>query len=95
MRKPLDLGPATNNWDWQVKAACRGMSVDLFFNPDFLRGRPKRAHEANAKAICAACPVIGQCLERAIKVGEPDGVWGGLTPRERDATRDRSLTAVA
>ena len=95
MRKTLELGPATNNWDWQVKAACRGMNVELFFNPDFLRGRPKRDHEAAAKAVCATCPVIAQCLERALKVGEPDGVWGGLTARERDALDERTFIAVA
>ena len=95
MRKPLDLGPVTDNWDWQVKAACRGMDVDLFYDPDFARGVSLRDHTAHAKAICANCPVIAQCLQRALKVNEPFGVWGGLTTQERDAQRDRSPVAVA
>ena len=93
--KLLDLGSATNNWDWQVKAACRGMNVALFFDGDSARGAAKRAHVATAKAICATCPVIAQCLQRAIKVGEPSGVWGGLTVEERDALSESVFIAVA
>ena len=89
------LGPVTDCWDWQVKAACRGMSVNLFFELDSMRGAPKRAHEARAKAVCATCPVIEQCLERAMKVGEPSGIWGGLTADERNALRGPSSIAVA
>jgi WhiB family redox-sensing transcriptional regulator len=93
--KPLNPGPVSDNWDWQVRAACRGMNVDLFYDPDFARGSAKRAHVAHAKAICANCPVIQQCLDRAVKVGEPDGVWGGLTAKERDALQGSSFIAVA
>lgn len=32
---------------------------------------------ARAKAICAECPVMVPCLERAIARHEPWGVWGG------------------
>jgi WhiB family redox-sensing transcriptional regulator len=28
--------------------------------------------------------VLERCREHALKVQEPYGVWGGLTPRERD-----------
>ena len=56
--KLVNLGPETNNWDWQVHAACRGLSVDVFYEVDFARGAAKRAHVAHAKAICANCPVI-------------------------------------
>lgn len=80
------------NWDWQVKAACRGTGVDLFFNPDAERGQAKRAREARAKAICAACPVIAQCLDWALSVGEPYGVWGGKSAAERHELRAESKT---
>ena len=36
-----------------------------------------------AKAICALCPVVDSCLEFAVSAREKDGVWGGLTARER------------
>jgi WhiB family redox-sensing transcriptional regulator len=39
--------------------------------------------EAQAKELCAACPVQRECLEYANDNEEPDGIWGGLTPIER------------
>ena len=95
MKPAVDLGPVTDNWQWQVTAACRGMDVNLFYLPDSVRGQRKRAHTVSAKAICNTCPVTAECLARAIKVGEPDGVWGGLTVSERDALQDRGSIAVA
>jgi WhiB family redox-sensing transcriptional regulator len=61
------------------------MDTEIFFAADFARGAPKRKAEAEAKAICAECPVTEQCLSRAIQIGEPHGIWGGLNPEERDA----------
>lgn len=77
----------SEDWDWQVNAACRGAGVDLFFNLDSERGQAKRTREANAKAVCATCPVMAQCLAWALQVGEPYGVWGGMTADERHALR--------
>ncbi len=78
--------------DWQVHAACRGMSVDLFYNGDNERGARKRQRDSTAKAICANCPVMTQCLTWALSVGEPNGVWGGLTTAERrDLGNDERL----
>lgn len=36
-----------------------------------------------AKVVCAECPVRQPCLEHALSGRERDGVWGGLTERER------------
>ena len=36
-----------------------------------------------AKAICAACPVRRDCLAFALRIGQADGIWGGLTEEER------------
>jgi WhiB family transcriptional regulator, redox-sensing transcriptional regulator len=83
----LSNGPRSrvHNTDWQHRAACRDTDTEAFFNPDYLRGRNKRAREAAAKAICAGCPVREACLEWAVYLGETHGVWGGLTPEERVA----------
>jgi WhiB family redox-sensing transcriptional regulator len=72
---------------WQDESACRGLDTDLFYSADFARGAPKRKQEAAAKAICAACPVIDQCLARALEIGEAHGIWGGMNPEERVALR--------
>ena len=36
-----------------------------------------------AKAICASCAVRQSCLEYSLAAREREGVWGGLTERER------------
>jgi WhiB family redox-sensing transcriptional regulator len=69
---------------WQAKAACRGPQASLFFPPShFERKDDKELREARAKAICATCPVRRSCLDYALRIREPHGVWGGLSEVER------------
>lgn len=75
--------PHTEEYAWQGHAACRGMNSEVFFVPPNVRGPALREREAHAKNICAACPVQRACREHALNVGEPYGIWGGLTPVER------------
>lgn len=75
--------PITQQWDWQLYAACRGVSAEMFFCPDAERGARKRAREKLAKSICAQCPVITECRDHSLKVREPYGVWGGLSEADR------------
>ena len=71
---------------WQVKAACRGPHTWLFFPPShFERKDDKELREARAKAICATCPVRRSCLDYALRIREPHGIWGGLNESERRA----------
>ena len=76
-------GPNADLWDWQLEAACRGLDSDVFFHPDRERGEARAQREAAAKAICGSCPVRLECLEHALDVREPYGVWGGLAEHER------------
>jgi WhiB family redox-sensing transcriptional regulator len=56
----------------------------LFFPPSVAERREVReAREAKAKSICAECTVRQECLEFALRVHEPHGIWGGLTEAER------------
>lgn len=69
---------------WHLKAACRGPESTLFFPPSLPERREEREmREAKAKMICAQCGVQGDCLEFAIRVREPHGIWGGLTETDR------------
>jgi hypothetical protein len=36
-----------------------------------------------AKSLCAACPIVAECLAFAIDQRENYGVWGGTLPHER------------
>lgn len=69
---------------WHDHAACSGESGVLFYPP----ARPERRaarlrRESRARAVCAGCPVRGDCLQHAIDHVERYGIWGGLTDRER------------
>jgi WhiB family transcriptional regulator, redox-sensing transcriptional regulator len=64
------------NATWRNRAACQGLDPDIFF--------PVSEDDAEeAKAICATCAVRQLCLEHALAVREREGIWGGLTERER------------
>ncbi len=72
---------------WQARAACAGLPTDDFF-PVGSTGKALDQIE-RAKAICAVCPVAGQCLDYALDTGQADGVWGGMSADERRAERRR------
>lgn len=69
---------------WSDEAACRDADPELFFptSEDMAR-RAVARQVAEAKAICAACPVWSACLGWAVQNGQDHGIWGGLTARER------------
>jgi len=58
--------------DWRIRAVCAG-DLKTFFtsSPD------------KAAAICRRCPVRAECLYDALAADAPNGVWGGLTRKER------------
>lgn len=69
---------------WQVRAACRGPHATVFFPPQtFERKEDKLARESRARSICATCPVRQPCLDYAVAIREPHGIWGGLNEMER------------
>jgi WhiB family transcriptional regulator, redox-sensing transcriptional regulator len=70
--------------DWQRWAACKGPLAELFFPPSLPeRKEEKLARETSAKSICAECEVQRECLDYAIEIQEPHGIWGGLNEVER------------
>ena len=69
---------------WQQRAACRGPQSAVFFPPShFERKDEREERESQAKAICKTCAVRKACLEYALKIREPHGIWGGLSEAER------------
>jgi WhiB family redox-sensing transcriptional regulator len=75
---------------WQRNAACRGPESVVFYPPTSNETRHQReTREARAKAICSKCPVLTSCLEYALDIMEPHGIWGGLTEQERRVLLER------
>ena len=69
---------------WQARAACRGPQATAFFPPSHFERKDEKAdREARAKAICRTCPVKQDCLDYALRIREPHGIWGGLNEIER------------
>lgn len=62
------------NWSatWR-RALCHGM-WGIFDD---------ETRESEAVAICARCPIMHECRQRALALPEKYGVWGGLTESER------------
>ncbi|MFD5089369.1 WhiB family transcriptional regulator [Amycolatopsis thailandensis] len=71
--------------DWRHDAECRGEDPELFFPVG--TGESAVRQERRAKAVCARCPVAGDCLAWALASGQDAGVWGGLAEEERRTIR--------
>jgi WhiB family redox-sensing transcriptional regulator len=67
--------------NWQERAACRDEDPELFF-PVSEMG-PGARQVAQAKAVCARCPVRTECLEYSLDIGLDHGIFGGTTDSER------------
>lgn len=84
-RRPQPKAPKPKpavDTSWMAHKACKPEHGDLFF--------PGRGEStAPAKAICARCPVAGECLDFALRNGEHVGIWGGTSERDRRALRRR------
>lgn len=78
----------TETFGWQDFAACRYGPLDLFFGPDGEQQHVKPAREAEAKRICARCPVRTACLDDALVNGTRFGVFGGTGEDERKTMRE-------
>ena len=82
-------GISMRSVSWAAEAACKGGKGSLFY-------AESENDERKAKAICSLCSVRVQCLEFAIASREPDGIWGGLNPRQRRRlVRERQVASVS
>ncbi|WP_412078988.1 WhiB family transcriptional regulator [Streptomyces xanthophaeus] len=70
--------------EWTGQAACGTTDPELWFST-------KEQHIAEAKAICAECPVRRQCADRADQLegnlshSYRHGIWAGEDTHERAA----------
>lgn len=78
---PADTG------DWRDDAECRRHAPDLWFPVG--DNQLARSQAAEAKSICGRCPVRIRCLSWALETRQDQGVWGGMTEKERLALHKR------
>lgn len=79
---PNILNLSDDDMHWQALGLCAQTDPELF-HPE-QGGSP-----AKAKAVCAKCDVREQCLQWALDHDERNGVWGGLSGRERRKLKNR------
>lgn len=65
--------------EWMRHGACADHDPALWY-PKQSRTTPQ---VMEAKAICRGCRVKDVCLAYALQHNENDGIWGGLTAKER------------
>ena len=75
--------------EWRRLALCAQTDPNLWF-PE--KGDFKTARRA--KRICGRCVVREECLDYALADTSLEGIWGGLSRRERQAAR-RDVEALA
>lgn len=69
------------------RGACTAPGVDpAWFFPDPFDAATAR----KAKAVCAECPVISDCLAFAV-ANDERGIWGGTEDRDRRGLQARPL----
>lgn len=78
--RPAPTGATAADTDWRQAAACVEADPELFFPVD-----DSPSSTGPARAVCHGCPVVADCLATAIASGDDDGVFGGMTPRQRRA----------
>jgi WhiB family transcriptional regulator, redox-sensing transcriptional regulator len=83
----LELGDRAET-AWMDEALCAQIDHDDHF-PE--KGGSSRV----GKRVCAACPVRPQCLAYAVAHREGHGVWGGLSPEERERLSRTADSGVA
>lgn len=67
---------------WQDDALCTQTGID---DPTWFPGVGQPA--SHARAICRMCSVTNQCAEYALARPNLEGVWGGLSERQRRSIR--------
>lgn len=77
---------------WMQRAACRGLSHDLFFTPDGAQGVDEK--DLPGLLVCQSCPVQPDCLDYALKANEKFGLWGGMPTKKRKRLRRKRLKTV-
>ena len=84
--KPREVGLPM---PWKEQGLCwdtAGVAGDWLEVPNMPIKRQREA-KAVELAICRHCPVRPDCLEYALAINQPSGIWGGMVPKDRARLR--------
>ena len=79
--------------DWS-KANCTGIAVGVFYSYEEARTQNSVNTTRYARSVCAACPIMTDCFQYALK-HEDYGIWGGTTNREREFLKNGKLDGIS
>ena len=84
--------------EWMADAKCRGVDPGTFYDHSEVEitGTTRAREMANAtKALfCSMCSVQEACLDYALATRQREGIWGGMTEKERIALRRRNARSA-
>ncbi len=66
---------------WTQDAACVEVNPELFYE------NPRANVALAAIKVCGGCPVQAECLDYGLRIDDRYGVYGGLTPGQRQRMR--------
>lgn len=80
---------------WREQAACKGKPQAVWYPTSAGTGNANPSLYNPARRICERCPVMAECLDFALSTNQTEGMWGGLTPKERRERRAHEALPVA
>lgn len=86
---PIEVEPTQRSVEppaWHEWALCNGMDQKRFFDED---RKSRVGAMKEARAICRACSVAGDCLLWALEMKEEFGIWAGSSGRQRAGMLER------
>ena len=83
MSSNINISPVRFIPYWEEAALCAQIDPALFFGAENEQTKDKRKRISLAKAVCANCPVILNCLQQAVDTNDMHAIMGGTTPEER------------
>jgi WhiB family redox-sensing transcriptional regulator len=69
--------------EWMLNAECRQADPEIFYGQYKERPPDRNRRLASARRVCGLCAVADECLAYAVATDQEDGIWGGMTRRER------------
>jgi WhiB family redox-sensing transcriptional regulator len=78
------LSAVVNAIDWMAEANCRNMDVNIFF-PEVAA-----TYDPFIREVCNSCPVMENCLWYATETHAETGMFGGMSPTERQRWRRKN-----